>query len=127
MLIKTQRDDSQQVLISVIDSGIRLDAKRAERLFEAFFTTKSIAGSDRHSKRSPSKAIDRGEMPLGFLTLRERDALRRVVKGLLNKQVARELGTSKITVEIRAAHANDGSLFFLADLVRLAEKPDADR
>ena len=86
-----------------------------------------VAGSDRHSKRSPSKAIERGEMPLGFLTLRERDAVRRVVKGLLNKQVARELGTSKITVEIRAAHANDGSLFFLADLVRLAEKPDADR
>ena len=41
MLIKTQRDDSQQVLISVIDSGIRLDAKRAERLFEAFFMTKT--------------------------------------------------------------------------------------
>ena len=39
-------------------------------------------------------------MPLGFLTFRERDAVRRVVKGLLNKQVARELGTSKITVEI---------------------------
>ena len=53
-------------------------------------------------------------MPLGFLTFRERDAVRRVVKGLLNKQVARELGTSKITVEIRATHANDGSLFFLA-------------
>jgi two-component system sensor kinase FixL len=41
LLIKTQRDDSQQVLISVTDSGIGLDPKRAEHLFEAFFTTKT--------------------------------------------------------------------------------------
>jgi PAS domain S-box-containing protein len=41
LLIKTQTDDSQQVLISVTDSGIGLDPKRAEHLFEAFFTTKT--------------------------------------------------------------------------------------
>ena len=41
LLIKTQRDDSQKVLISVTDSGIGLDPKRAEHLFEAFFTTKT--------------------------------------------------------------------------------------
>ena len=41
LLIKTQRDDSEQVLISVIDSGIGLDPKNAEHLFEAFFTTKT--------------------------------------------------------------------------------------
>jgi two-component system sensor kinase FixL len=41
LLIKTQRDDSEQVLISVTDSGIGLDPKRAEHLFEAFFTTKT--------------------------------------------------------------------------------------
>ena len=40
LLIKTQRDDSQKVLISVTDFGIGLDPKRAEHLFEAFFTTK---------------------------------------------------------------------------------------
>ena len=41
LLIKTQREDSEQVLISVTDSGIGLDPKRAEHLFEAFFTTKT--------------------------------------------------------------------------------------
>jgi two-component system, LuxR family, sensor kinase FixL len=41
LLIKTQSDDSQKVLISVTDSGIGLDPKRAEHLFEAFFTTKT--------------------------------------------------------------------------------------
>ena len=41
LLIKTQTDDSEQVLISVIDSGIGLDPKSAEHLFEAFFTTKT--------------------------------------------------------------------------------------
>jgi len=35
LLIKTQRDDSEQILISVTDSGIGLDPKDAERLFES--------------------------------------------------------------------------------------------
>jgi two-component system, LuxR family, sensor kinase FixL len=41
LLIRTQRDDSDQVLISVTDSGVGLDPKNAEHLFEAFFTTKT--------------------------------------------------------------------------------------
>jgi signal transduction histidine kinase len=41
LLIKTQGAESDQVLISVTDFGIGLDSKHAERLFEAFFTTKT--------------------------------------------------------------------------------------
>ena len=41
LLNKTQRNDPDQVLTSVTDSGIGLDPKHAEHLFEAFFTTKT--------------------------------------------------------------------------------------
>jgi C4-dicarboxylate-specific signal transduction histidine kinase len=41
LLIKTQRDDSEQILISVTDSGIGLDPKHAERLLKRSFTTKT--------------------------------------------------------------------------------------
>jgi C4-dicarboxylate-specific signal transduction histidine kinase len=40
MLIRSQRDDSNEVLVAVTDSGMGIDSKNAERLFNAFFTTK---------------------------------------------------------------------------------------
>jgi|SRR6476620_3701585 signal transduction histidine kinase len=41
LLNKTQRNDPDQVLMSVTDSGIGVDPKHAEGFFEAFFTTKT--------------------------------------------------------------------------------------
>ena len=41
MLIRSQRDDTNEVLVAVRDSGTGIEAENAERLFNAFFTTKS--------------------------------------------------------------------------------------
>jgi FixJ family two-component response regulator len=57
------------------------------------------------------------------LTPREREVMGRVVAGLLNKQIARALGTSEATVKIQRQHVmqkmDAGSL---ADLVRMADR-----
>jgi C4-dicarboxylate-specific signal transduction histidine kinase len=40
LVIRTQRDEGDEVLVAVRDSGIGLDPLRAERIFDAFHTTK---------------------------------------------------------------------------------------
>jgi FixJ family two-component response regulator len=57
------------------------------------------------------------------LTPREREVMERVVSGLLNKQVAAELGTSVITVKVhRGQIMQKMHAASLADLVRMGEK-----
>ena len=73
-------------------------------------------GAERQERESIQSRAD-------TLTPREREVMARVVEGLLNKQIAFELGTAEKTIKVHRARVMEKmDADSLAELVRLAER-----
>jgi len=98
------------------------------------FLTKPVRGQDLLDAVQKAVDLDRGlrkeraevaeiRRRFDLLTPREREVLALVVAGLLNKQIADELGMSELTVKTHRAHVMEKTKAeSLAHLVRMAEK-----
>ncbi|MGA6983651.1 MAG: response regulator transcription factor [Candidatus Sulfotelmatobacter sp.] len=98
------------------------------------FLTKPVRGQDlldavqkavAHDRELRKERAELNELRNRFesLTPRETEVLNLVVAGLLNKQIAFELGTSELTVKTHRAHVMEKTQAdSLAHLVRMSEK-----
>jgi FixJ family two-component response regulator len=110
MSVRAMKDGAHEFLTKPVRGQDLLDAVQ-----------KAIT-SDRELRKERSEL---GEIRARFqsLTPREKEVLDRVVAGLLNKQIADELGMSELTVKTHRAHLMEKTQAdSLAHLVRMAER-----
>jgi FixJ family two-component response regulator len=112
---------------------------RAMREGALEFLTKPVRGQDLLDAVQKAVVIDRqlrrerAELMairtcFESLTPREREVMTLVVAGLLNKQIADELGTSELTIKTHRAHVMEKTKAeSLAHLVRMAERLKASK
>jgi FixJ family two-component response regulator len=73
-------------------------------------------------RRKDEKIVSNAQALFGTLTPREREVLSLVAAGLMNKQIAAEIGIAEITVKIHRGHImKKMGTRSLADLVRITE------
>ena len=97
---------------------------REEDLLGAIEQAILIDRAGRQQRAEAAELVARHES----LTPRERDVMAWVVTGLLNKQIAGELGTSEITIKVhRSRIMHKMKADSIADLVRMSEKLAAGR
>jgi len=114
---------------SDVPTSVRaMKAGAVEFLIKPFSDQDLLDAIQQAIKRDQSARQQRAEMQdlrgrYESLTPRERQVMEKVVSGLLNKQVAAELGTSEITIKVQRAQVmHKMQAASVADLVRMYEK-----
>jgi FixJ family two-component response regulator len=105
-----------------------MKAGAVEFLIKPLADVDVLEAIDRAIARHRATRVQQAEMAdlqsrYASLTAREGEVMQGVVKGLLNKQIAADLGISEITIKVHRAQVMRKMMAgSLADLVRLAEK-----
>src|SRR6476620_4795749 len=82
----------------------------------------TIALERDRKRREEAKGLEEVKSLFESLTPREREVMTLVTTGLMNKQIAAEIGVTEITIKIHRGHAmRKMKAKSLADLVRMAE------